>query len=392
MRLFYKRNTEKKSKRRIKIPVFIIVLALSICAIVMIAGISKEEVTNIESSETAKRSVSVLELVPDNYAATLHVMGEVVPEWQTAINSQVNALITSISPKFRVGEIVNKGEVLITCENIQYLALVAEAKTRLSTAKINLLSTQKEAEDALDNWNRSGIEGEPSSSLVLYKPQLEAAQNEFKAAETALQNAELELSYTKVMAPFNGIIVERHVNLGEAIGVGTPVLKLFSTDKAIISVHISNHQYGLLPHDLTSIKARLIDDETKISWNAKVVREGNRIDKDSRLRPLFLEVDNPLQQQNTLLAGQFLNVELVGKEMENILKAPESVLTEGGFIWYVNRKNQLQSFPVNPHFYLNTELYFSMPEEVEAPIKIAINPNSSFMNGLAAHPITVKGE
>ena len=382
-------KSRKSNKRKL---VFLIVFVASIVTIVVVSMLKPKEAKQINNLDEAVRRVSVVEETPGSYPVKINVLGEVTPQWKSEIKSQVDGRILNISDQFRIGTIVEKGDPIITIESSSYEVILTEAKSRLASAKINLLREQKIAEDALANWKRSGIDGEPASELVLHRPQVEAAQNEVEAAHAAVRNAQLQLSYTQLKAPFNGIITERLVNKGEALGVGTPIYTIFSVDKALITVQVSNKQFRLLSSNLEDIDATLLDKELNYSWKAKVVRQGNVVDNASRLRSVILEVSKPLSQSPPLLAGQFVNVELKGEKLSNLLKAPESALTDGGFVWYVNNKNQLQSFKVEPMFYQDNEFYFTLPKGVKVPIQIAINPNSSFMNGITAEPQIVRGE
>lgn len=389
MKLFQKKN--KSTKKNSTKTIFAITLVICIILIIIISSIEPEKV-QINEAAVTRRNISVVEVMPRERSSKIQLFGESVPEWKSVIKSQTEGKIIKVSPEFRVGAKVEKGQILLQIEDTQYTALVAEAEVRLATAKINLLLEQKEFEEAKANWERSEIKGEPSSPLVLRKPYLEAAEKEYNSAKTYLEKTKLDLSYTKVKAPFNGIVAERYINLGESINPGEPVLTFYGTEKSLIMVHLTNQQWKLLSGNPQEVKARLFERETGFEWKARVARDGKRLEEANRLRTLILEVDNPLNKQNPLLFGTFLNVELTGKKLNDIVSVSESALTKGGFIWYVNKKNELQSIKIRPHYYLDGKIYFSLPEYLTPPLKIAVNPNSTYMNGLIVETKKIEEE
>lgn len=372
----------KKKPRITKTGILILTIIISIITFVIIGGWEKKEISTDENRNKQKRVVSIKTIENAIYPSKVNVMGEVTPEWQTEVRGLLAGEISYISGDLRIGTQVKKGEVLMRIEDTQYASMVAEAKAGLSNAKINLLMEQKEAEDAMANWKRSGIEGEPGSSLVLRQPQIEAARNAHYAAESALKTAQKNLSYTQIRAPFNGIIVERYINQGEAVNAGTPLFKIISIDKSLIHVYLSNEQMNLLSDEPEQIEAVLTDKNTAQRWKARVAREGQFINNMNRLRTLVLEVDYPLLQETPLLAGQFINVQLKGREMMEVMEAPQSSLTKGGFLWYVDQNKQLQSFKPQILFYDNQNLYFRLPPNIQSPIQLALNPNATYLNGM----------
>ena len=390
MELFKKKN--KSGKKGIsKLLVFLITLGISVVVLLIVSSIESEAVKTKEK-KTNSRIVSVVKVTPSSYPATVKTMGEVNPEWQSEISSQVSGKVKRISPKFRLGKVMQKGDVLVEIEASEYEAFLADANVRLSAAKINLLQTEKAAEDAMLNWKRSGIEGNPNSPLVLHKPQLEAAQNEVKAAEKAVIKAELDLSNTKITAPFNGVIANRQIDLGEALTIGSPVAEFYGIDKAVVTVFVNSKQWKLISANLRNIKAKLSDTNTQEVWQSNNVREGKIFDNTTRLKPIIIEVNHPFARKNKLMAGSFLKVELQGEEIPNLIKVSETVLTKGGYIWYVDQNNKLRSMKIDPLFHANGDLYFELPKNVQIPVQISINPNSTFMNGFTVEPKLSKGE
>ncbi len=356
-----------KNKKK-KILIFITTVLIAVILIVLNFS-SKNEEKKIVETETVSIPVSVLDIKPDSYRASLTLLGEVVPQWQTMIRTQVNGQIIFLSPRFREGEIVEKDEILIRIEDYQYRANVAEAELRLINAEISLLNEE----------------------LSQRKQFMEAAQKEVDAAKIYLDLVKNELEKTIIRAPYRGIIVERSINKGEVLFAGGDVAMLYGIDKSTVSISLNSFQWEMLPEDFNEIEVTLIDSESNHKWNAHVSREGQRLKRESRLRPLYIEIKNPLQLDPPLLSGTFLNVRLKGRLINELLEIPGSALTKVGYIWFI-KDGRLQSLKADPIFRENNNVYIKRSENIPDPILIANAPNSAFIDGMSVTAEILKGE
>lgn len=389
MNLFSKKKSGEKNNKVSRSMILLITAICCIAAILIAFNLSPETKIDLEEKEEVKRIVSVENLIPTENTAKINLLGEAVPEWQTIIKSRVDGIITNISPKFRVGSNIKKGEILMEVENSQYWAIVADAEVRLSNAKHAFLVEENEASEAKDNWKRSGFEGEPESPLVFRTPQLETAKNEVDAAEALLVKAKIDLEFTKVKAPFDGSIVERNVNLGESIFPGESIAMFINTSKILVKINVDQNQWNLLPQNINNVSVKLKNSESGNTWKAKIARTGDWLISTSRLRPIIIEVNNKLNDKNPLLAGTFLNVELSGQRIAKTIGITESALTKGGFVWFVKNDSTLESYKPTPHFYSNGKAFISSPADSIGIVRVAVNPNSTFMNGFKVKPQNV---
>ncbi len=349
----------------------LIFLVTTIIAIILIITVLDETDSNTFEQEELSNTVpiSVHEVIPDSYRSTITLMGEVVPEWQTVIRSQVNGQITEISNNFKEGRIVEKDEILMHVEDQEYRSSVAEAEVRLLNAKVNLKNEQS----------------------LLRKSYIEAAKKEVEAAAIHLEVMENELQKTVIKSPYRGLIVERNINKGEIILAGHDIAMLYSIEKSTISTSLNASQWDFLPTDFEDIEATLIDPENRHSWGALVSGDSHRLRRESRLRSLFLEVESPLELNPPLLNGTFLNVVLKGRYLDNLLKIDESALTKTGYIWFV-KNNKLLSLKMDPLYREDNYIYTDTPEAIEAPFFIANAPNTTFIDGMNVVMTILKGD
>ncbi len=376
-----------------KVLVFLAVAILCSAITLTIMSWKPEEQTTSKNTEAqiTGMPVSVRSVEPKAYPAIITALGEVVPLWQTTIRTQVDGQIVFLSERLQVGNTMKKGELLVQIAKSDFEMQVAEAKSRLAAAKVVLLREEREAWEAQKNWEQSGIRGKPESPLVLRKPQVTAARSDVDAAQAALIHAKILLGYTDIRSPYDGVIMQRVVNQGETLFTGGEVVTLYSMKTVEVGVHLNAAQWALLPETVYDAKVRLTDPQQAANWDASVVREGRHLSRDSRLRTIFLQVEQPLDQTPPLLPGTFVRAEITGQSIPGLLCIPEPALTKQGRVWFADSDNRLQARLSEPVFYGEGLVYIRTPEDMASPVRVAVSPNSSFTSGLLIQPIADKG-
>ncbi|MFT7052630.1 MAG: multidrug resistance efflux pump, partial [Psychromonas sp.] len=179
-------------------------------------------------------SVVVLEVQADKYQALVKGYGEAVPRYAITYSSDVSGRVETLMPDFETGNIVKKGDMLARLEDTLYQQALAQAKSDLAQARLDLLEEQRTGEQARLEWQRSGLSGEPNSLLVLRQPQLAAQKAVLVSAQYSLKKAQQDLDKTAIRAPFDALIVEQNIQPGSYLQVGSSVAQLYSTDSVEI--------------------------------------------------------------------------------------------------------------------------------------------------------------
>ncbi len=346
-----------------------------------------DRVQEMDTEDSTGMPVSILAVESRAHAARVAALGEVMPVWESTVRAQVNGRIEFISETLRTGALVKEGEVLVRLERSAYEAQAADARSRLALAETELLQEKLLVQEARANWARSGMGGQPDSPLTLRTPQLKVAQATVDAAQTTLGYAEQQLGWTEIRAPFDGVVISRSVDLGESLFAGDEVGSFYGLDAVEIGIQLDNTEWSLLPQPLIGSEARLREPQQNSEWDARVIRDSQRLDRDSRLRTLFLRVESPLQQSPPLLPGMFVRTELSGREIPGLMRLPESALTKAGKVWFVDTDNQLASLRSEPLFRGDGTVFIEIPAGMNDELRVAVSPNSSFVSGLQVQPI-----
>src|SRR5690606_39647950 len=85
-------------------------------------------------------------------------------------------------------------------------------------------------------------ESTPSPYATLFRSQLQIAEAkaDLAAAEAELEAARLDLARTTIVAPFDGMLEERSVELGDYVGTGDPIAQIVDNDP-LIAVRSEEH-------------------------------------------------------------------------------------------------------------------------------------------------------
>jgi multidrug efflux system membrane fusion protein len=229
---------------------------------------------------------------------------------------------------FREGGMVKQGDLLIQIDPALYAAEVARAEGQVAAAKARLVLTKSDYERG---QQLSGSQTISQRDLDTRINAYREADANLKAAEAALQTAQLNLSYTEVRAPVSGRVGKLEITTGNLIaaGPGAPVLTtLVSINPIYASFNADEHVV------LRALKA-LADDGTsaeigripvKMTTSDGVNHEGrmqlidNQVDARTgtvRVRAIF---DN---SDERLIPGQFVRLQMGQPRSEKALLISE---------------------------------------------------------------------
>jgi RND family efflux transporter MFP subunit len=141
----------------------------------------------------------------------------------TLISSRLMARIISVS--VHAGDSVRKGDLLLELENFDIRAQVQQADSRIKATSARL----KEAKQNLDRVKELQLSGVMSvSDLERAQANHDALIAEVSEAVQALEETKTALGYTRIVAPFDGRVVDRFAEPGDTAQPGTKLLALYN--------------------------------------------------------------------------------------------------------------------------------------------------------------------
>lgn len=156
----------------------------------------------------------------DEYPANLTALNLV------ELKPQVNGFITGVH--FKDGDRVRKGQLLYSIDNQLYSANYEQALANLQLQQANLNKAQKDADryhelDKMDAIAKQIVDNADAA--------LEVTKKQVAAASANIQALQTNVNYTKVYAPFDGVIGISLVKPGTSVSAGQSLLNTVSTDR-----------------------------------------------------------------------------------------------------------------------------------------------------------------
>lgn len=293
-------------------------------------------------------TVETIPVLPRDYRIMLQSYGTVQPRTRSMLVAQVGGQIVEINENVRDGGFFEKGDSLGQIDPRDYEADVQIALASLADAKQAMAEAIARSDQAREDWERLGNEGEPSK-LVLRIPQLEAARAGVGSAESALTKVKLDLERTSIVAPFAGRVIRKLVDLGQVVGPNTQLAEIYATDVVEIRLPLRNRDLGFInlpesyrhsgPRETSIdvlIKSDLIGNE---KWQARLVRTEGAIDESARQLHVIAQIDDPFgprsEGRSPLKIGQYVTAEIEGKTLPGALVIPNSAIYQGSYVYTV---------------------------------------------------------
>jgi len=350
-----------KNLLRILLPLVVIALG---CGIYRYFDSTKEKPRQRPSFTTVPE-VEATRLEPQPYAVRLDTYGTARPRTQSTLLPEVSGQILEISPQFREGSFFSKGDLLLRIDPVDYRTAVTVAEGMVAQMRASLAEERARAEQAIDIWKRLGKTSEPSE-LALRKPQLAEAEARLAAATAQVEKAERDLERTSIVAPYDGRVLEKNVDVGQVIREGTSLGRIFAVDYAEIRLPLNNDQ--LAHFDLetggeaspTKVILRAKVAGRPAEWEGQVVRVEGAIDETTRQLHVVAQVDDPYglieKRPEPLKVGLFVEAEIVGREIPRAFVLPRTAVRADGRVVLVTTDSKLRLVTVDPVLSTDSEV------------------------------------
>lgn len=350
---------------------------------------SKPQASPIASKPVAEAtlpSVGVVEVESSAHQATVSGYGEVTSRYVLSLTTQVSGEVIRLAEHFETGARFRKGEVMAYINDTVYQQAVTAAKAAVEEAKIALEEERLQGIQAKQEWQRSGLDGEPDSLLVLREPYLQAAQATLEDARAQLKSAQRDLTLTQIVAPFDAVVVSRDIQPGSYLQAGTAIASLYSVSEAEIAIPLSASQWRNLPVEGGSAgwDVSITDMDGINHWSGKVTRVEQHLDTSSRQRSAIVQVQQPLDQAVPLYFGSYVTAHIAGKTWDEVWQVPASAISQKQEVWYVDNNAELAKVTPEVLFQDQNYAYITPIADMQAA-EIVARPLNSYLVGTKVH-------
>lgn len=363
-------------------------LIISEVLIVLILGISYGVYGYLESHQpavkekpvvTSRLNVDVYDVMPYAYQEVLSGFGTVRADREVILAAQVSGEIIEVHPQLEVGHHLTAGKLVTTpagpsmqrdadqllrIDPRDYEQRVEQAANRIAELKTEIeqlgvqktsvarqvakgksvLKTLTEELDRLkaavdrdvgtpSDLNKALLEVQRYDDTLIQLEnqaasiphQIVAAQQRLLTSQSEKHRAENDLQRARVVPPFDGVLSEVFVELGQYVQAGESLVRL--TDLSVVEIPVAlsfedflqlqqemedGHHPAVTVAENESVKV----DSDELIWEGHVVRTSPEADPGSRTVQVFVEVQNT-DEKRPLLPGAFVHVRIDGRRYEN---------------------------------------------------------------------------
>lgn len=269
--------------------------------------------------------------VKQNVTPYLEATGNTTAVNETALVARVQGFIQEIS--YKDGDPVKAGTVLFVIEPEPYQLALDQANSAKASADAALKQSEAEYERqaalvAKTFATKQDLEKAEAARDANVAVQQQAAAN--------IKQAELNLSYTQVKAPFDGVVTARLVSVGELVGPNNastlasivqfnPIYVDFNvSEKDVLRIRASMQKRGITAQDLKKIPAEIgLQTETGYPHKGTLDYAAPTVTAATGALPVRAVLDNAERQ---LLPGYFVRVRVPLFEEPNVLLVPDRAI------------------------------------------------------------------
>ncbi|WP_276755481.1 efflux RND transporter periplasmic adaptor subunit [Pseudoalteromonas marina] len=261
---------------------------------------------------------------------------------EVALMPRVSGVIEQIT--FNEGDLVKKGDVLFKLDDRPFAAVVASLKAQVNSAQAALEQAKSEAKRAERLTERKAISTEQAESRTSVLRQREA---QLAALQAQVTSAELDLEFTAIVSPIDGVISRANITKGNNIIAGQSVLtSIVSNEKMYAYFDVDERTWNSDFSNVTSKSRQAVVmqkvGERDFAYKGYINFIDNQINSSTgtlRVRAVF-DQDN-----SQLRAGSFARIKLAANSVTEQIIVPDRAIgtdLKNRFVLTVGENNVLQ--------------------------------------------------
>ncbi|MBY0480596.1 MAG: efflux RND transporter periplasmic adaptor subunit [Chitinophagaceae bacterium] len=288
------------------------------------------------SSKNKKEAVNVSDSVvlvsvaspSGNKSNELNISGQIEAAQTVNISTRLMGYITML--KVKVGDRVNKGQLLVTINNDDILAKRAQADAQIAEAEAAVKSAQKDQERFTNLYKQQSASAKELDNMTL---QFNSAKSRLEAAKQMRNEVNAMLHYAQLYAPFSGIVTQKMADAGSMANPGMPILTIEQAGALQVSATVPE---SAIQHIKLGTEAVVHIQSIEKTFKTNI----NQINPSSQFTggQFIVKLQVPEPVQKGLYAGMYTNISIPLQNNNQTSVNEQMVLVPASVIEY---KNQL---------------------------------------------------
>lgn len=295
---------------------------------------------------TAIPAVAVVKVTREDLYKEITIPAEFRPYNEVELHAKVSGYVKQINVD--IGDKVKAGELLATLE-------IPELQDELERALAAQARAAADYKDAHVAYTRLAEVNKQHPDLIAQQD-LDTAEAKDATAAGSLAGAKSEVqryrtlvSYTRITAPFAGVVTKRYADPGALIQAGTssqqalPLVRVSDNDLLRLDFPVSvDYVHGIRLGAVAAVSVGSLGNRT---FEGRIARFSGKIDDSTRTMIVEMEVPNPASE---LVPGMYAQVQIKVDQREHVLAIPiEAVASGGKSVLVVNKVNKVEERPVS---------------------------------------------
>jgi membrane fusion protein (multidrug efflux system) len=297
-------------------------VALAVLIIILLVGAlieaDAEEKDKIQATPPVTASVPIETMIvqAQDLPVVIETVGRIRPDREVLVSAEISGIIESYGAD--VGDRVTEGQLLVQIDPTDYRLALREAETNLSAGLIQLSAARKAYERFQTLLPKKVISQDTFDKV---EAEFEAAQARKEQAEVGVAIARERLAKAGIGAPFSGMVAERHIEKGQWIAAGMPVMNILDLARVRAKVFLTEKDFVHIDReDPVEIVAEAYPGRSLTGFIDRIDIEADTMTNTFGIEIL---VDNPA---TILKAGMSVRTSITAFVLHDIILIPQSVV------------------------------------------------------------------
>lgn len=317
------------------------VIAVLMIAIYFAQAPHAPPLPNVSRGEAIVPKVFVVRPSATSYTPKIELTGEVSLSKRIEIRPLVSGRVNFVSQAMQDGGAFDADETLVSIDRIDYELALDMARAFADAQRARVRKHELEGELASEAFRKTNP-GRYVPDIIAHKPQIERFRARLRGALASVEQAELDLSRTKLSLPFSGKVLRSQVTVGDLIGPPGMLATAYTNDALEVRSQLSSEELKALG-DISGQTAVAVIDGNQFELFAD--RMGAERVRSSRLVTVFFKFATTSMEDVELQPGSFAEVTVEGKTHENVFALPNSARQLNDHVWIVKDSKVVTTKP-----------------------------------------------
>lgn len=302
--------------------------------------VAVDRATPLVEIESLKRHVGSIPIIS---------RGFIRPRQQVALAAEIAGRVVGVHPQVFILGRVKKGDVLVRLDDRRAKADLARAESDIKSVKARHALNVTRVKRTQKLRARGAVSQEVLDQHLAERDELSAS---LAGVESARKNASILLEAMQIVAPFDGQIISRDIEIGAIAGQGQILTELFTPDELEVTVALEEREAALIPNLFSqgqaSAEISVEFADRRYIWPASIARVSSHLSEKTRTLDVVVKVHpnvekilpdsrSPLSSGTPpILVNAWATVMIDGRYSEPLFAIPLEALRENDTVWLVS--------------------------------------------------------